>query len=635
MTKHSTVFFLWACLSLWTFAALAQSPTLESANPDLVCPGRDYSYTVKSPPGNGQGCTASWLVTNGTYSQPSGNTSGTANIRFADLPGGTASFRAELLNCTTISSNGTTPLKQVYIRSVTGLPLDPITMNGGTSGAIAFGDNAPVTFSVPILEVPRHQNDQRPTLYVEAYEWTIPPGWAWSDGNTTERTRIYAYNYPSLAYISSTPNTITVTPTPGTTTSDEVKVRAVDLGCAIGAQSGYVPTRSNYATKPITRPVPSFSIATSKPTTGGPVSLYCGDNSIYNLSAIFGALPAGGSFGSFTWSGSGPITVTTSKYGPRFFVSGTGAGNIIGSTTYSRNGASTIVTATIIVTVTPELAPVVFTSTPFICKGPSKRFFIQNIHGATQYTWTVPAPLTTTQNVTLWPWVDITFPDNEPEGLVYTIGVTASSPSCGSSTGELPVQAGYGSSTVVAGSANIIFYQGYNSACAYNLVQLNLSETRPIGESKNFEWTLPLNGGEFVDAFGNPDPTANKNNYAMIRLSNSAASLRYVVRYSDGCDNYHVADYYLRTVTSVNNNPCSSGPANPRIYPNPAAETIMLEGVEGTVTLYDAYGKMVYEQVVKSAYSTLDVRQIPDGLYHLMGRSASGRTIRKVVQIQH
>ena len=69
-----------------------------------------------------------------------------------------------------------------------------------------------------------------------------------------------------------------------------------------------------------------------------------------------------------------------------------------------------------------------------------------------------------------------------------------------------------------------------------------------------------------------------------------------------------------------------------RVYPNPTAETLVVEGLpaeDGQVRLYDQQGKLVKTGAADAARTTLDVSDLPAGTYLLL---CEGGAFKVIVQ---
>ena len=69
-----------------------------------------------------------------------------------------------------------------------------------------------------------------------------------------------------------------------------------------------------------------------------------------------------------------------------------------------------------------------------------------------------------------------------------------------------------------------------------------------------------------------------------------------------------------------------------RVYPNPTAETLVVEGLlaeEGQVRLYDQQGQLVKTGAADAARTTLDVSDLPAGTYLLL---CEGGAFKVIVQ---
>ena len=89
---------------------------------------------------------------------------------------------------------------------------------------------------------------------------------------------------------------------------------------------------------------------------------------------------------------------------------------------------------------------------------------------------------------------------------------------------------------------------------------------------------------------------------------------------------------------SNNGDPTTSLPATPsdattlRVYPNPTAETLVVEGLlaeDGQLRLYNQQGQLVKTGAADAARTTLDVSDLPAGSYLLL---CNGEAFKVIVQ---
>ncbi|GAA4002607.1 hypothetical protein GCM10022408_12550 [Hymenobacter fastidiosus] len=224
-----------------------------------------------------------------------------------------------------------------------------LTVNGSTSGAIAFGDISTLTLTTPQVTFP----GVSPTAYADAYEWTIPAGWVFlTDGTASTGAGKIMYGFNA--------NSIQVR-----TTADaggQVRVRAVDYEC--GERRGNPRLASLPQTLPIVRTLPTLTIISNRSPQGGSFSLFCGERlEPQQVRASSGGVPSGGGFSNYTFTTSGIVRsfCCLNTASPGVSLNGTGTGTVALSALYTRNGASTTVTApSIVITARPEVATPVF-----------------------------------------------------------------------------------------------------------------------------------------------------------------------------------------------------------------------------------------------------------------------------------
>lgn len=183
-------------------------------------------------------------------------------------------------------------------------------------------------------------------IYALTYEWVIPSGWRYSDGVVSDGTTSRRIPATSTAQGSQ----ISVTPAPGT--GGTISVRAINNNC-LRASTGPDNSVSQLQSFNLIRSTPQLSIISDKSPSGGDFALICGDQSDYHFRSIASAVPAGGSFDNYTFSfqGSGVITPTGGVAGATpasNFTGATGTAYVGMNARYTRNGASTTVSAPVI-----------------------------------------------------------------------------------------------------------------------------------------------------------------------------------------------------------------------------------------------------------------------------------------------
>lgn len=264
-------------------------------------------------------------------------------------------------------------------------------------------------------------------------KWTIPSGWLWPDGTVSNGTpRLFNSR-------SDINNRIRVTPPASACAGGSapvIRVRGVDTECLVGAAPGYMPTKSAERTLAINCIVPALNIISNRTPGGGPITLFCGERlENERVRPNIGTLPNGGAFENYSFGIFGVVKsyCCLGTATPGLYVDQVGSGSVSLSATYSRNGASTIVSASAVtVTVRPELAtPVFVTTNGDLCPGNTKRFEVRPVPGATGYNWTVtPAnagfgPFSSTTV----PYLDVTAPSVVGITTSYAIGAQATSTS--------------------------------------------------------------------------------------------------------------------------------------------------------------------------------------------------------------
>lgn len=629
MKKTLLLVFLLTCAVL--YIAKAQGGINVSPDGD-ACPNREYTYTYT---GSGIGC--KWVV-KGESSIVSGGGVGSTSItvRWKDVPTDANSNPTSIaMDCGT----GGTTTRAVFVSSISNVTPGPLTVNGtavGAQFALPFGDNTALTLKVPPVELPRSSAGAVP-LYALTYEWVIPADWRYSDG--------YVSNGSTPHRLSGSPqagNQIAVTPAPGT--DGTISVRAVNNNC-INASTGPDNSLSQTLNVSVTRPTPTLTIVSDKTPNGGNFSLNCGDQSDYHFRVVVAPIPSGGSFSNQAFQVTAPLTATgplTGSYAVNTAFSGaTGLAGLLFRARYTRNGASTDVYAAVQIDVKSSLAPISFVNLPtHLCNGESAILRANQVVGASQYTWTLPAILTTTATpttpggrdyVTTTPQLPITVGGN---AYLYTyrvaVQVAAGSASCGSSSTTGTFVVGLAEQINVSSSSQTSSQNPYQ-VCANQPIHFAVTLDGQQANVTGYDWVVndaayaPGNGSSAINLYSPP----------------AGQSLHVIATVHSPCGDL-TRGVYVTSANSIDGQPCEqffTGPSQPAeqmaAYPNPADRDLTLEQGGGTVRLSDAYGKPVRSQATRPGRLHLDTSRLPAGLYFLEMRDGKGQPVRKQIQVRH
>ncbi len=74
---------------------------------------------------------------------------------------------------------------------------------------------------------------------------------------------------------------------------------------------------------------------------------------------------------------------------------------------------------------------------------------------------------------------------------------------------------------------------------------------------------------------------------------------------------------------------------NLSVYPNPFSSVITIQSdilTEGTISIMDVAGKIIYSQQLNEMQTTLDVNALPNGIYFLELSSAGQKTVKKLIK---
>ncbi|WP_223650438.1 hypothetical protein [Hymenobacter psoromatis] len=428
---------------------LVQAQNIQVSPTGDACPNNNYTYTYT---GSALGC--SWVV-KGAYTLVSGGQANSTSItvNWKDVPTDATNNPTSVgLSCNT----GGPPALSVFVSSISNVTPGPLTINGtqvNSGYPLPFGDVTTLALSVPLVAVPNTTNNQFSAL---TYDWVIPNGWKYNDGTNAVSDGSTAHRVGYSSNSGKAGNQISVTSAAGT--GGTIRVQAINNNC-VGASAGPVNSVSQFLYANIVRTTPQLTIISDKSPTGGNFTLICGDQSDYHFRSTSDPLPAGGSFSNYAFSfqSNGVITPMGSVAGPTpatNFTGATGTALVGLRASYSRNGASTTVSAPgITVQVVAPPQPVITSSVaspgpglyPLLC-GPSARVTLStNVAGATSYTWKATGGLglngpgvatltTSSSSVTIFPGSDA-----GGEGVVTVSANIANCANCAS-----PASADYG-----------------------------------------------------------------------------------------------------------------------------------------------------------------------------------------------
>jgi hypothetical protein len=72
-----------------------------------------------------------------------------------------------------------------------------------------------------------------------------------------------------------------------------------------------------------------------------------------------------------------------------------------------------------------------------------------------------------------------------------------------------------------------------------------------------------------------------------------------------------------------------------KIYPNPANTSFRIEGQIQTIEIYDLLGKNIYYWNPNSDFQTVDLSEVPEGLYFVKAKSVEGKIFTKKLVVKH
>ncbi len=409
-----------------------------------------------------------------------------------------------------------------------------------------------------------------------------------------------------------------------------VRVRAVDTECAIGAQAGYVPTKSNEKVLSVNCITPPLIIISNRTPQGGTITLFCGEPlSQEQVRPGTGTPPFGGSFSNYSFSNTSPVFAfcCTNTATPGF-TTGPGTGTISLTATYTRNGASILVTApTINVTTRPELATPVFTASNYdLCLNETRRFEVTPVPGASSYEWTVsPSNLSPSGTITTPdPFLNITAPANtsQIDGVVSVIA-KATSVCQPSARATVNFQIGAGTATFSSSAS----YYGY--VCPDGPVSFTVDRSRQRGADTYVWYVNEVPDYNHGGSFQITAPSVGNSTYVRVVVTNSCSGTG--VLFEGGQAVYGASE--------IDGMPCQNALQDPEAstsaYPSPAdAELTLVQAAGATTTIYNSQGRLVYTGQKGKHKVAVDTRNWPAGLYYLHTQTSKG-VERCRIQVEH
>jgi len=620
--------------------------------------------------------TYNWTVAGGTITSGQGTNS--INVIWNDVPTDksttpySTNVQVVVGGC---ASSTTVPAYNVFVSSISDQTPGPLTVNGtavGASYSLPFGDTPILALRVPVVPVPISSGN---TPYgAITYSWVIPSGWryvtssggvlATSDGSTPRR-----YDNNSTGGTGYAGNAIYVQPagnTPAPPAPANISVQAINNNC-VGASAGADNSKSKVLSIPVTRTVPTLTIISDKSSSGGNFTLLCGDQSDYHFRSTSSGGPIGGSFDTYSFVFSGPITPTgtvNSATPATNFTGATGRVAVTLSARYTRNGSSTTLYAsgvgidvqalpTPTISGLPASAPGKF---PVICQSTT---LTASSTGANSYSWSVTGDLTlsatTGSSVTVSPssssrgtgGISVTASNtNAPAGtcqtnsIAYNVNVNYN-PASGTYTSN-------SNSTPMALNESYQFAQpndtyyilmDQNYTFAFSTVGPNGTQGIPIyptgPRTAYFTFTGASSVQVVATATGSNIPCGQtsissvflapfRSNYAM---SPNPATSELTVTDNSQTDN-------SQPVTTSQTKESPRATKSAYAFKNAAGIPVPVPLRTFDATLYDLHGKLVKAQAGVVGKTVLNVSDLPAGLYNL--RISSGQEVHSEhVQITH
>ncbi|WP_206599831.1 T9SS type A sorting domain-containing protein [Hymenobacter glacialis] len=502
---------------------------------------------------------------------------------------------------------------------------------------------------VPALSLPQSPAPNQVARFAVTYRWIIPSGWRYTDatGNNVIRTSdgttavdVTDGYQAALGTGVQGGNQIRVLPAPST--GGTISVQAIDNTCSGRTNPGAtVNSISRVFSTTVNRPTPALTIVSNRTPQGGPLTLFCGESlSDQQVRYLTGPVPAGGGFSSPLFAVSGVVRsfCCLNSNNPGLTLNGVGTGSIGLTATYTRNGASTTVTAApVAVTVRSDLAPPVFTALPNLCQGETKTLRVAPVPGAQSYQWTLPSSFLTPTTVaptapgsyryiTQGPEITVTASSAPYSSGSVLVDVVAGGSGCGSSSATGSVIVGLGDRVLaVTPSPGSVFY--YDQVCANQPIQFTATIDQQQATDVSYSWEVDgvavATSGSTINAY-TPGP---------------GQSISVSVTASSACGSL-IATRTLYAASSIDGQPCEAGayrttPAPEAVYPNPADDKLYVQQGGGEVTLYNLQGQPVSHRSAKPGLIHLNTKHLPTGLYILHYPNATGQTVRQQVRIEH
>lgn len=309
------------------------------------------------------------------------------------------------------------------------------------------------------------------------------------------------------------------------------------------------------------------SVPAKPGSISGNASICAGSSNTYTVPAADGAT-------NYTWTL--PVGWTgASSTNSIITTAGTGSGNI---TVRANNfcGSSTTVTLAVSASAAVPALPGTISGNTAVCTGSKSIYSIVPVNGATSYTWTLPFGWSGSSSVNS---IEVT-----PGSFSGLIIVTANN-ACGSSPDKV-----LGVSIPVLNTA---------------VKQMGNTLTSEAGES-TFQWINCSNGNQPIPGQTNASFTAvAPGNYAVIVTRNNC---------SDTSDCFNLTTVGWRDKI---NEPSVI------VYPNPSRGTLRIKmddehfKVNSNLEIYNLNGRLVYQSILKSPDSKIELHVQEQGIYYL------------------
>jgi hypothetical protein len=562
------------------------------------CPGESITYTAS--PATTAGCTYTWSVTNGVFSNGqtsiSGNTLLNVTVTWNNVQA-TSATSAPKGSLTVQVSGCALPGGEEASNSQNNIVI--LTLNNVPTGNIDGLSPVPANVTTPrtyFIEKVKFPNTGvtsgwSSSIYADSYQWVIPPGWqlggVTSDGTTP---------------ITNQSHSVSVTP--DAFSQGDIKVRAFSE-CGSGFTSNWSQV------KPITRTVAAPAAITGN---GGKTFVVCSDITpiTFEATAVAGAT-------SYTWTKPAGWSGTSTSNSITLTPSGISGGDI---TVKANAGmySSAVTSTSLDLEKLDILNPPNTSGADLVCNSSQQAFTLTNVPSGSTVSWAKSSNLTSVSG---------------QNSNTFTVGGTAANaqgwvqPTISGACGDTTLSKTYlwVGKPVIPATIQVISPQwnSQNQTCPDTILELVSYDVNNDPDITSYFWSIQgatiLNGQGTESVFVKiPDHIGTRQLSFAVRAVNSCGNSSYQTLYGTSNPNYGGCG--------------GGGQMLMVVYPNPTMDELsltQLEGEEFSYSIHNSGNERVVSGISKSGVASSTLKSLPQGIYVLNVLFNDGTTYQQKI----